>query len=106
MTFNPLTIVAVTTIVFSLSACNKSTHWSKPGVSNAQMLQELSQCRHWAEKEIEKEYGLEQATTRHQPSSSDADYRAQMSRFSALKRRDRLTESCMQQSGYQKVKAQ
>ncbi len=90
---------------FYLTACAGNTQWSKPGTGVTQMLRDQARCRNLASIEAEKELQLDQQTLRHSPSDSHDNYRAQMMTFEAIKYRTRLTEQCMHQRGYQKIKS-
>ena len=88
----------------SLIACATEAQWSKSGTNATQMFRDLAQCRDLASIQAEKELRLDQQTLRDETSGSGEGHRARMMIFSAKKRRIQLTERCMRQSGYQKVK--
>ncbi len=90
---------------FYLSACAGDTQWSKPGTGVTQMLRDQARCRNLASIEAQKELRLDRQTLRDSPSDSQDNYRAQMMTFKAIKYRTRLTEQCMHQLGYQKIKS-
>jgi len=102
---NVTSIIALCLLAaFWLASCAAETQWSKSGTNAAQMFRDLAQCRDLASIQAEKELRLDQESLRPETSGSGEDYRARMMIFSARKRRIQLTERCMRQSGYQKVK--
>ncbi|MEX2451161.1 MAG: hypothetical protein WD407_09930 [Rhodospirillales bacterium] len=95
---------AVTLISLFMTACAADTQWAKPGVDAPQMLRDLSECRTRATIQAEKEYAIDQQSLRGTPIDAERDlYRERMMAFEATKRRNALTERCMNDRGYQKA---
>jgi hypothetical protein len=87
-------------LLIALGACAGPVRWQHPSLPRDQWSKDQALCERAASMEIEKELVREQNYLGRGQEPGADPLKASMTRYDAIKRRNRLTASCMRARGY------
>ena len=97
---------AVAALLALLTAsCESSKVWVNPDVPQDEWASDRMICKEQAQVQAEREFTLDQQTSRNMNYDLGGQWSGQMNRFSAQQRQGRLFASCMTSRGYALVPA-